>query len=264
VRRNTIGCAIHGEAAPAFVCSHLAGHSVGLGFNWSEPDEDDEDQSPSGWCDNCDLIFEAHGEWNEESEKLIQIKLLCIRCFEQARIRNTRPSETLDDLADLKWKCGACDEVHSGPALDFGFDHPYQWEDDLDPQTSFLNPDYCVIKNEYFFVRGVIKLPIIGTDETFRWGVWGSLSKENFELMMKMDDDPDRVNLPPMFSWLSSRIPDYPDTLSLKMHGRLEGPEGRPVFELERTGHPLSLEYYQGISPTRVNELMITRLAKNV
>jgi hypothetical protein len=58
-------------------------------------------------------------------------------------------------------------------------------------------------------VRGVIHLPIVGTAETFCWGVWGSLSKENFEKLVKMFDEPERVELPPMFSWLSNQIEEY-------------------------------------------------------
>jgi len=72
-----------------------------------------------------------------------------------------------------------------------------------------VDPIRC---RENFFVRGLIHLPIIGAAETFRWGVWGSLSRENSETLLKMDDDPGRGELPAMFSWLSTRIPEYPDT----------------------------------------------------
>ena len=38
-------------------------------------------------------------------------------------------------------------------------------------------------------MRGIIHPPIIGAAETLHWGVWGSLSRENFETLLKMDDD---------------------------------------------------------------------------
>src|SRR5262245_24372704 len=46
---------------------------------------------------------------------------------ERSRIRNTRPTVTFDDLANLRWKCGTCDEWHTGPCLDFSEDAPYYW-----------------------------------------------------------------------------------------------------------------------------------------
>jgi len=66
-----------------------------------------------------------------------------------------------------------------------------------------------------------------------------------------------------MFSWLSTQIPEYPDTLSLKMYGHIQEPGLRPHFRLEQTDHPLSLEYHKGITPERVKEIMVERLRGN-
>lgn len=128
-----------------------------------------------------------------------------------------------------------------------------------------LPQSFCgrAIEDHDFFVRGLIHLPIIGSAETFRWGVWGSLSRENFETLLRMDDDPKRVELPPMFSWLSTQIDGYPDTLSLKMYAHIQEPSWRPNFELERTDHPLSQEYHNGITAERVKEIMMSRLPGN-
>jgi hypothetical protein len=75
-----------------------------------------------------------------------------------------------------------------------------------------------------------------------------------------MKDDPKRVELPAMFSWLSNRIPEYPDTLNLKMHVHIQKLHLRPHFELEPTPHPLSQEYHHGITAERVKEIMLGRL----
>ena len=128
---------------------------------------------------------------------------------------------------------------------------------------TFLDEDYCAINDDDFFVRGIIHLPIVGAAETFRWGVWGSLSRENFETLLKKHEDPKRIELPAMFSWLSTQIPEYPDTLSLKMYGHIQEPGLRPHFRLEQTDHPLSLEYHKGITPERVKEIMVERLRGN-
>ena len=266
-------CATHGECWETFVCTHLLGESAGLGFNCDEPTEDNP--FPDALCDNCDLIYKAHGGWTDESEKLVKISLLCSGCYERSRIRNTRPSVTLDDLKDLRWKCYKCDEWHTGPALDFAYDEPVYWQEEHEKASrrtsllpswskkrrkTFLDSDFCAIEDHDFFVRGVIHLPIVGVGETFRWGVWGSLSRQNFETLLKMNDDPKRTKLPAMFSWLSNNIPEYPDTLNLKMYAHIQEPGERPQFFLEPTDHLLAQEYHHGISPERVKEIMMRRL----
>jgi hypothetical protein len=258
---NKIHCNTHGEADKAYVCTHLVGESTGLGFNRSDPTDDNP--NPDAWCDNCELIRAAHGEWDDDAQKLTSISLLCSGCYERTRIRNERPTVAFDDLANLRWKCGDCDEWHTGPCLDLGYSEPHYWREELaatsDPD-SFLTEDYCAVDGEYFFVRGLIHLPILGTGESFRWGVWGSLSRANFDLLRKADDDENRAELEPMFSWLSTRLPDYPDTLNLKMYAHIQDAGQRPHFRLEPSDHPLAQEYHHGISPERVKKIVRSRL----
>jgi hypothetical protein len=269
-----IQCATHGESQQTFVCTHLLGEAAGLGFNRDEPTS--ENPFPDAWCDDCELIRSAHGGWNDESQKLAKISSLCAGCYERSRIRNTRTSVSFDDLTNLRWKCGTCEEWHTGPCLDFSYDAPYYWLEEHDNandadcsevqaaiQKHFLNEDFCAIEDHDFFVRGIIHLPIIGTAETLRWGVWGSLSRDNFHTLVKMNDDPKRVELPPMFSWLSTQIPEYPDTLSLKMYAHIQQVDWRPTFELESCDHPLAEEYHKGITPERVKEIILGRVREN-
>lgn len=273
---NKIQCVTHGECQKTFVCTHLLGETSGLGFNRDDPTTDNP--FPDAWCDNCEIVRAAHDGWNEQSEKLAKISLLCSGCYVRARLRNTRTSFTLDDLRGLRWKCGTCDEWHSGPCLDFSYASPYYWSQEHEKARSrsnllpiwsknrrktFLDEDYCAINDDDFFVRGIIHLPIIGAAETFRWGVWGSLSREHFETLLKKHEDPNRGELPPMFSWLSTQISEYPETLNLKMYAHIQELGLRPHFRLEKTDHPLSREYHEGISAERVKEIMTERLRDN-
>ena len=269
---ETIHCPTHGETERTYVCCHLTGDSAGLGFHCAEPHE--ENPFPDAWCYDCNLIFEAHDGWNDQSEGLLDIRILCSWCYERSRIRNSRTDVSFEDLDSLRWKCGSCEEWHYGACLDFGFDFPAYWtkEDDENNQadwletgstelpTTLLTDDICIRNGEDYFIRGRIELPIIGTAETFCWGVWGSLSRENFQKIIDMDEDPEPVELSPMFSWLSNNIDNYPETLNLKMYAHVQAQNRRPIFELELTEHPLSQEYHHGITPERVKEIMKRRL----
>jgi hypothetical protein len=258
---DKIHCDTHGESEKTCVCTHLVGESTGLGFNRNDPTEDNP--SPDAWCDNCELIRAVHGTWKDTPGDLLTIRLLCSGCYERARIRNERPTVTLADLANLRWKCSRCDEWHDGPCLDFGYDSPFYWREELadderiigDRRASFLDSEFCAVDDEHFFVRGLIHLPILGTGESLRWGVWGSLNRENFEKLRTLPET-EAAELPPMFSWLSTKLPDYPDTLNLKMYAHPQLHNERPYFRLEETDHPLAQEYRHGIAPERVKALM--------
>src|ERR1051325_3826671 len=268
---NTVQCETHGETEETFVCGHLISGAVGLGFNRAEPTEDKP--FPDAWCDDCNVIYEAHGGWSDETESLISIRLLCSGCYERTRIRNTRTDVTLEDLDQFRWKCYSCEEWHTGPCLDFLYEAPAYWTDQLDQinasdsldvndlPNDYLEDDLCIIDGQDFFVRGIIQLPIVGSGETFRWGVWGSVSKDNFGKLLSQWDDPKRVELEPMFSWLSNSIGEYEeDTLNLKMYAHIREPAEVPLFELEPTDHQLSQEYHHGITAERVKEIMTRRL----
>jgi len=270
---DKVQCATHGETDQAFVCSHLAQKSHGLGFNCEEASS--EVPFPDAWCDDCEIIRAAHNGWTDEAQGLVKISLVCTKCYERARIRNTRPPVTLDDLTNLRWKCHSCEEWHYGPCLDFACSEPYSWSKDYEkasrwtnliprslkkPSRTFLDLDYCAIEGDAFFVRGNIHLPIIGTDQHLCWGVWGSLSRANFDALLKLEASDERAQPAPMFSWLNAKLPHYPDTLNLKMYAHIQKPGLRPQFELELTDHPLSQEYHYGILPERVRGIMLLEL----
>ena len=68
---------------------------------------------------------------------------------------------------------------------------PEYWTDDLaDCDDSGLSADQCVIKGEWFFVHGLIEIPVVDSDEPFSWGVWVSLSKESYDRMAELWEAP--------------------------------------------------------------------------
>jgi hypothetical protein len=158
----------------------------------------------------------------------------------------------------VTWTCLSCGEVHEGLPLDFGFDEPAHW-DGRRHDHDFLDADLCSwtddVGTRCYFVRGVLEIPVHELGERFAYGVWGSLSEESFERVVARWEDPDRVDDPPYFSWLSNSIPGYPETLNLRANVVTAALDLRPSITLLDDEHPLAVEQREGISVARVEEI---------
>lgn len=164
------------------------------------------------------------------------------------------------------FRCTSCGEWHDGLPLDFYYEAPLYWDEIPEkerPEKGFLDSDKCVIEDKHFFVRGLIEIPVLDLEDSFRWGVWVSLSQKNFERALELWDDPALVKEPGFFGWLSNRISGYPDTLNLKTNVRWRNVNWRPFIELEPSDHPLAIEQRNGITRERVVQIAEQELHSN-
>jgi hypothetical protein len=122
-------------------------------------------------------------------------------------------------------------------------------------QRCVLSSDQCIIDDKHFFIVGNLEVPVASVEERFSWDVWVSLSEKNFARACELWQKEGRESEPPYFGWLSTALPCYPNTLSLKtmVHTREVG--RRPWVELEPTDHPLAMEQREGITLARVQEI---------
>jgi hypothetical protein len=162
----------------------------------------------------------------------------------------------------FRFKCSTCDEWHEGvPHLSAEAPPYYYAVPEAERRTRCeLSSDICVVDREFFFVRGVIEIPVDGLDEAFGWGVWVSLSEASFREYLVHYEDDRRSALGPYFGWLSAAITGYPDTENLKTMVHPRKPDLRPLIELEPTEHPLAVEQRQGIDRGRLAEIYETAL----
>ena len=84
-KENSVECVTHGKSAEAFVCRHLL-EGEGQGFHTSE--DPDSFLFPDAWCDRCEEVRAAEGEWNDASVAFAGIKLICSDCYGGIRERN--------------------------------------------------------------------------------------------------------------------------------------------------------------------------------
>lgn len=97
---HRVSCEEHGTRPEAFVCQHLASGS-GLGFHWGYRPEDPDATCPDAWCSECQAHVRAAGGWNEQTQALADIRLVCDLCYERIRERNwLEDPRTLEKLIE--------------------------------------------------------------------------------------------------------------------------------------------------------------------
>jgi hypothetical protein len=134
---------------------------------------------------------------------------------------------------------------------------PDVWDQSFggDPD-SMLSSDQCVIKGRHYFIKGLIEIPVIGSEDPFSWGVWVSLSRDSFARAVEAWNTPGREAEKPYFGWLSTELNLYsPSTVNLKTNAHTRPVGQRPFIELEPTDHPLAVEQRVGITQDRVREI---------
>jgi hypothetical protein len=166
-------------------------------------------------------------------------------------------------LHDHAWTCPCCGLKHAG-LFDLVSARPHPWpggeearpNSEILTSSNILTEDFCILNGEHFFVRCLLRLPIVTKPGiSFGFGIWATLSRANFDLYLDTFDSGEQDDLGPWFGWFSNRLNGYPDTLYLKCHVQPRAGRQRPFVQLEPTQHPLAIEQRDGITFDRVLEI---------
>ncbi len=157
----------------------------------------------------------------------------------------------------FSFKCSSCAEVHEGaPSFGFRAPDPYLEQSTEVQEAGHLGSDLCWyedVDGKHYFIRVCLEVPIHGFPDSFMWGVWVSLSKGSFDRYVETYDEPDENDS--YFGWFCNYLPYYEQTYGLKtqVHPRCGG--DRPYITVEETDHPLSVDFHQGLSINRAQEI---------
>jgi hypothetical protein len=80
MNERKVECKNHGLRKAAFVCQHLNKNNK-TGFHEPYSDKSDPNQELQAWCDECEKVLSAEGEWNDKSESFAKVTLICDACF---------------------------------------------------------------------------------------------------------------------------------------------------------------------------------------
>ncbi|GHA94849.1 hypothetical protein GCM10009069_17310 [Algimonas arctica] len=127
--------------------------------------------------------------------------------------------EELKAMASGSWICSKCDDKHTG-LFHLAVFGPAAWpgEADYEPNANlcldgnFLSEDFCVINGENFIVRCVLLLPIHGLEQPLGFGVWSTLSRENFEAHVSEFDPGHTSKGVEWTGWFMNQLPVFGET----------------------------------------------------
>ena len=155
------------------------------------------------------------------------------------------------------FECDVCSQQHEIP-LNIGFSMPdfvnklLPWERE---ERSKSSEDWCMVDDQFFYLRGCLEVPIAGTQSVLSWGVWTSLSEDDFDSTMELWNDPARAREPLYKCSLANTLPTYDETRNLPLDVATRNVGDRPLLVLADTEHQLALHQRQGMPLENAIEL---------
>jgi len=84
IKEKYVQCGVHEYRRVAFVCKHL-NDTTKVGFEEAFETFEDmellEDDDFQAWCNECEIVRQNEGEWNDKSMEFAKIKVVCEKCY---------------------------------------------------------------------------------------------------------------------------------------------------------------------------------------
>lgn len=164
-------------------------------------------------------------------------------------------------MMDADWTCPCCGRRFGG-IMDFACDHPDIWPHGnrqnsgqklLKAGEDQLGTDHCYFE-QHRFVRGILEIPIQGSDQIFGFGVWSTLHPDNFDAYVAAWSKPEEADLGPWFGWMSNALPLY-GAGGLEAQVKPRGGDARPTITVVTEDHALAQDQLEGISFDRLLDI---------
>lgn len=146
------------------------------------------------------------------------------------------PDRRWQRFTDSDYRCTCCGKAAKG-VLDIGYDHPDSW-----PHISFrknggtvtsgrdrLTADLCSI-GDSSFLRGLLTLPIQGTDAAFAFGPWACVPSQTFDAYRAAFGTAEESRLGTRPARLANALPGFAGSAGLALSIQFVGGTARPQF----------------------------------
>jgi len=166
-----VECPVHGTSHGAYICNHLMNEPKQRWF-CDYPSQDNP--WPDAWCGACERVFQTEGEWNENNEDDVDIRLVCGRCYEEQKGSSVAP---LMGSESARWEpcvSNAIDELQAKQdQLQERFDLSKHERWDYDQETGeivFSNAGVPAVAARFQIVGSIST-----ADDTWLWS-WANFS----------------------------------------------------------------------------------------
>lgn len=162
-------------------------------------------------------------------------------------------------MSDDSFVCETCGETHSGLPRDYGFRLP----DDVHALNyldrylrSRSNADLCTLDDSRYFFRGVISIPLLESEDQFRWGVWVEVDQKCHDIYLNGFNE-DLSQRARVHGRIANDIPAYEGSLGIEVEIQFKGAGDRPFFYFPNdASHALAHEQRRGITQKRHHDLL--------
>jgi hypothetical protein len=128
--------------------------------------------------------------------------------------------------------------------------------DDRDNRC-IIGSDQCVIDQQTFYVRGLLEVPVLDTEQVFLWGLWCSVWEKDYDEISESWEEEGRENhRGPFKARLANKLSVYPDTLNLQVTIKVKPVGERPLFFIDEEDHPLAVAQKGGMSMEETQHLV--------
>jgi|GEM_PF-1401877 len=174
--------------------------------------------------------------------------------------QNKDALKKLELMEKGEWQCIGCNAIHSG-LPDLGTTYPDvagvpktpELNSALNLEGNFLSEDFCILNGEHFFIRTVLKFQVISLCKEFGFGVWSSLSRENFEHYIEnFDEGFSEGEELSWFSWFMTSLNYFEETFKAKTSVIPQPNRQRPVVLFAEESHRIYQMQRDGIEPTEM------------
>ncbi|MGO9336205.1 MAG: DUF2199 domain-containing protein [Terriglobales bacterium] len=153
------------------------------------------------------------------------------------------------------FKCATCGKIHPELPRSFAADFPDMYANmkrEEQDARAIIGSDQCVVDQQWFFIRGCLEIPVVGSAEPFLWGLWASVHQDVFdEISESWEEEGREKTHGPFKGRLANSLSVYVETLNVKVRILIQPVATRPLFIVEQPEHPLAIEQQNGVSEER-------------
>jgi len=165
-------------------------------------------------------------------------------------------------VSGLGWTCTVCGEYHETSLRDIRFELPepvFRLTDEERTRRAYVEDDWCQFVDDAggtrSYVRGLLHLPVKGSADDFRFGVWVELEEAVARGLGELWDQAEGHLSAPRFGSLANQITSFEGTIGARVALQVRHVSVLPAVIALDADEPIALAQRDGIDERRAQRL---------